>query len=141
MQPRALRPERARQLRANPTEVEKRLWMRIRKRQLLGHRFRRQVPLGRYVVDFACIESSLVVEVDGGQHDWLEKQDAKRTLWLEAHGWRVVRFWNNDVIENIEGVLEELALKLSECVDIPHPDPPPQAGEGNAHMRSGGRHP
>jgi very-short-patch-repair endonuclease len=106
--------------------------MRIRKRQLYGHRFRRQVPLGRYVVDFACIEASLIVEVDGGQHSLREEQDAKRTAWLEAHGWRVIRFWNNDVMENTEGVLEELARTLRESADIPHPYPPPQAGEGAA---------
>src|SRR5438132_12192328 len=101
MQPRSQRPDRARRLRGNPTEVEKRLWWQIRKRQLLGHRFRRQVPLGSYVVDFACIELSLIIEVDGGQHSWREEQDAKRTAWLEADGWRGVRFWNNDVTENI----------------------------------------
>src|SRR5260221_11883803 len=127
MRPRSQRPDRARRLRGNPTEVEKRMWRRIRKRQLHGHRFRRQVPLGPYVVDFACIELSLIIEVDGGQHSWLEKQDAMRTDWLEAHGWRVVRFWNNDVIENIHGVLERLVIELGNGGDIPHPDPPPQA--------------
>jgi very-short-patch-repair endonuclease len=134
MQPRTVRPERARRLRSNPTEVEKRLWMRNRKRQLFDHRFRRQVPIGPYIVDFACVERSLIVEVDGGQHSWRADKDLQRTAWLEAHGWHVVRFWNNEVMENIDGVLEELVLKLRECGDFPHPDPPPQAGEGITHV-------
>ena|SRR5882757_3213564 len=132
MQPRAQRPDRARRLRSNPTEVERRLWQRIRKRQLLGHRFRRQVPLGPYVVDFACIEKALIIEVDGGQHGWREAQDSRRTAWLEAHGWRVVRFWNNEVMANLTGVLERLMIELGDRGDFPHPNPPPQAGEGMA---------
>jgi very-short-patch-repair endonuclease len=130
MQPRPLRPDRARRLRSNPTDAELRLWQRIRRKQLYGCRFRRQVPLGPYVADFVCIERSLIVEVDGGQHSWRETQDLRRTAWLEAKGWRVVRFWNNEVMENIAGVLERLVIELSDNGDIPHPDPPPLAGEG-----------
>jgi very-short-patch-repair endonuclease len=132
MQPRVVRPDRARRLRATPTDAELRLWQRLRKKQLNGHRFRRQVPLGPYVVDFACIERSMVIEVDGGQHDWNAAADARRTAWLRAHGWRVVRYWNNEVIENIDGVLEHLSSELRAIGDFPHPNPPPQAGEGVA---------
>jgi very-short-patch-repair endonuclease len=130
MQPRSLRPERARELRANLTDAERKLWYWIRKKRLHGLRFRRQVPIGPYIVDFACIERRLVIEVDGGQHGWQQVQDDKRTAWLEAHGWRVIRFWNNEVLGNIEGVFEKLSLEVSGSPEFPHPYPPPQAGEG-----------
>jgi very-short-patch-repair endonuclease len=136
MQPRAVRPDRARRLRSNPTNAELRLWQNIRKKQLSGYRFRRQVPLGPYVADFVCIERSLVVEVDGGQHSWREAQDLRRTAWLEAHGWRVVRFWNNEVMENLIGVLERLMIELGDRGERPHPNPPPQAGEGATRSES-----
>jgi very-short-patch-repair endonuclease len=139
MQPRAVRPERARQLRGTPTDAELKLWQRIRKKQLPGHRFRRQVPLGSYVVDFACIERSLIVEVDGGQHSLQQKRDEKRTAWLEAHGSRVVRFWNNEVLGNIEGVLERLALELG--ADAALFPPPPPAGEDRGGGSLGSRRP
>jgi very-short-patch-repair endonuclease len=137
MQPRAVRPERARHLRGTPTDAELKLWQRIRKKQLHGHRFRRQVPLGSYVVDFACIERALIVEVDGGQHGWRQESDDKRTAWLEAHGWRVVRFWNNEVLQNIEGVLEKLSSEVNVSGDFPHPNPPPPAGEGSVFLQDG----
>jgi very-short-patch-repair endonuclease len=92
----------ARSLRHTPTEAETRLWARLRRKQLAGIRFRRQHPLGRYVVDFFCAEAKLVIEVDGGQH--AEDTDT-RTRWLEGRGYRVLRFWNNDVLANTEGVL------------------------------------
>jgi very-short-patch-repair endonuclease len=95
----------ARKLRSNPTDAEMRLWSRLRRKQVDGHRFRRQVPLGSYVVDFACLEARLIVEVDGGQHG---ERDAARTAWLEAQGFRVLRFWNNDVLENTDGVIEAI---------------------------------
>ncbi len=103
--------ERARRLRAVGTEVERRLWARLRNRQLGGAKFRRQHPLGDYVVDFVCRESCLVVELDGGQHgeDTQRRADARRTEYLESLGYRVLRFWNNEVIENIEGVLQRIA--------------------------------
>jgi very-short-patch-repair endonuclease len=141
MLPRSVRPGRARHLRSNLTDAELRLWQRIRKKQLYGYRFRRQVPLGPYIVDFVCIERSLIVEVDGGQHDWRMERDFWRTAWLEAHGWRVVRFWNNEVSENIAGVLERLVIELQSGGDIPHPDPPPQAEEGIAEVAYGGTQP
>src|SRR5271168_1773794 len=109
MQPRAVRPDHARRLRSDATDAERKLWYRIRQRQLGGIRFRRQVPIGPYIVDFACIERQLIIEVDDGQHDAEQVADARRTAWLEARGWRVVRFWNNEVPGNIEGVLETLS--------------------------------
>jgi len=92
----------ARKLRSTPTDAEIRLWSRLRRKQLAGFRFRRQHPLGPYVVDFFCAAAKLIVEVDGGQH--ANDGDA-RTRWLEARGYRVIRFWNNEVLANTEGVL------------------------------------
>ena len=105
-------PSRARQLRANPTEAEKRLWQALRDKQLDGHRFRRQASIGPYIADFVCFERRLVVEVDGGQHTD-DTGDVKRTSWLESQGFRVLRFWNNEVLENREGVLERISGALS----------------------------
>ena len=110
-------PTLARGLRRNPTEAEQRLWSRLRRRQLDGVRFRRQVPLGRYIVDFACLSARLVIEIDGGQHAWKAEQDALRTSWLETNGFRVLRFWNNEVLGNIDGVLETIRRTLQEQTD------------------------
>jgi very-short-patch-repair endonuclease len=95
----------ARELRKTPTDAERRLWHGLRNKQLDGFRFRRQQAMGPYIVDFFCPEASLVVEIDGGQHDANAAQDAVRTQWLEERGYRVLRFWNNDVLANTEGVL------------------------------------
>ena len=103
---------RARALRRNATDAERKLWQHLRTRQLRGARFRRQVPVGRYVVDFLCERAGVVVEVDGGQHAEQAEYDAARTTDLEAHGWIVLRFWNNEVLENIEGVLTRIAEAL-----------------------------
>jgi very-short-patch-repair endonuclease len=96
------------------TDAEHRLWYYLRGRRLAGWKFRRQVPLGNYVVDFLCEEARLIVEVDGGQHSEMQAADAERTRWLEARGYRVVRFWNNEVLGNTEGVLETLSPALSQ---------------------------
>jgi len=104
----------ARNLRAIQTEAETRLWMRLRDRQLGGAKFRRQVPVGPYVADFACYSARLIVELDGGQHAANADADARRTEWLESQGFRVVRFWNNDVMANIEGVMERISAALRE---------------------------
>ena len=87
----------ARALRSNPTEAERALWKHLRMRQLEGHKFRRQQPLGQYIVDFVCLERKLVVELDGGHHAGEFLTDATRTAWLEVRGFRVLRFWNHDV--------------------------------------------
>lgn len=101
---------RARTMRHGGTDAEGRLWQALRARQLQGAKFRRQVPLGDYVADFLCFEARLIVEVDGGQHS-LER-DGARTAWLESQGFRVVRFWNNEVLGNLEGVLRMIAAEL-----------------------------
>ena len=104
----------ARSLRANQTEAEALLWRRLRDRQLAGAKFRRQVPIGPFIADFACYAANLVVELDGGQHADTEAADAARTAWLEQHGFRVLRFWNNDVLANPDGVLEAIQEVLHE---------------------------
>ena len=98
----------ARILRRDATLAERRLWQQLRFRQLDGHRFRRQAPIGRFVVDFVCFEQRLIVEVDGGQHAERAQEDAKRTRWLEGEGFRVLRFWNSDVLQNTEAVVESI---------------------------------
>ncbi len=104
----------AKRLRSNPTDAEQRLWSRLRRRQIDGFRFRRQVPIDHYVVDFACLEARLIIEVDGGQHAMNEQRDATRTRWLEANDFRVLRFWNNDVLANTEGVIERIREALND---------------------------
>jgi very-short-patch-repair endonuclease len=95
-----------RQLRRCQTDAERALWARLQNRQL-GVKFRRQAPLGPYIVDFVCLRKRLVVEVDGGQHgeELDRRRDAARTAWLEGEGYRVLRVWNNEVLGNMEGVL------------------------------------
>jgi very-short-patch-repair endonuclease len=99
--------ERATELRQNTTDAERRLWAALRGRRLQGYKFRRQHPIGRFIVDFACTRHRLVIEADGGQHDE-SKSDARRTAWLESQGWRVIRFWNNDILANTEGVVSTI---------------------------------
>ena len=110
----ALANEHARRLRDDATSAERRLWSRIRLKQLNGHRFRRQHPLGKYIADFVCLEQRLVVELDGGQHaeGAVEAHDTVRTAWLQSQGYRVIRFWNRDVLANIDGVLEAIDAAL-----------------------------
>ena len=103
----------SRRLRRNATIAEQRLWYQVRSRSLCGAKFVRQESVGPYIVDFACREHRVIVEVDGGQHAENER-DVVRDRWLHDHGYRVLRFWNNDVIENIDGVLETIASTLQE---------------------------
>ena len=90
------------------------LWNRLRDRQLSGHKFRRQVRLGSFIVDFVCFEQRLVVEVDGGQHAERRHQinDHARTAWLNSQGYRVLRFWNNEILDNMEGTLAAVTKGL-----------------------------
>jgi very-short-patch-repair endonuclease len=123
--------ERARELRRFSTEAEKRLWQALRSRRLAGFKFRRQVWLSGYVADFYCAEARLVVEADGGQHDGQREHDARRSAVLEREGFRVIRFWNHDVIDNLDGVL----AGISQALTLPPPSgrrapPSPQVGEG-----------
>src|SRR6266545_2543870 len=116
----------ARRLRRDQTDAERVLWFRLRDRRLNGWKFRRQVPIDRYVVDFCCIDARLIVELDGGQHSVRTEADARRTAVLETCGYLVLRFWNNDVLKNMDGVLEEILATLNpESPSAPHPDPLP----------------
>ena len=102
----------ARTLRRRSTEAEKLLWSRLRGRQFDGIKFKRQVPIANYVVDFLALDQKFIIEVDGGQHDLRAAKDTERTRILEEWGYHVVRFWNNDVLTNIDGVLESIWQEL-----------------------------
>jgi len=117
----------ARGLRRRQTDAERRVWARLRHRRLQGAKFARQVPIGAYVVDFCCRELKVIVELDGGQHAVQARSDTERTVFLEALGYRVLRFWNNDALANTDGVLQRIAQALAAR---PSPRPSPQRGEG-----------
>ena len=102
---------KARQMRITMSDAERRLWSALRGRRLKGYKFRRQHPLEPFIVDFACLEERLVIEADGGQHDD-SRDDRRRTAWLERRGWRVVRFWNNDILANPAGVQDVVLQEL-----------------------------
>ena len=102
----------ARRMRAEMTDAERRLWSRLRRRQIEGLHFRKQVEIGNYVVDFCCLKRRLIVEVDGSQHAEREAQDERRTDWLNDEGYRVLRFWNNEVLQNTDGVVEMILRVL-----------------------------
>ena len=116
---------RARELRNNATAAERVLWQHIRNRQLEGARFNRQVPIGPFICDFACRSLKLVVELDGGNHALRIAEDASRTKYLESKGYSVLRFWNNDVLGNVEGVLSVIGKALR---DRPSPNPSRRTG-------------
>ena len=101
-------------LRNNATDAERKLWSAIKNRKLSGFKFRRQAPIGKYIVDFVCHEKSLVVEADGGQHIEKAETDAKRTAWLELQGFRVIRFWNDQVLKEADAVLAGILRVLNE---------------------------
>ena len=113
--------ERARRLRREPSDVERKLWHRLRRDQLSGLSFRRQHPVGSYVLDFYCPSIGLAIELDGGQHNFegQRQKDERPTRWLEANGIRLIRFWNNDVTGNLYGVLGEIARVASEMTPSP----------------------
>jgi very-short-patch-repair endonuclease len=115
---REVRTERARRLRSDATDAERALWRKLRSRSLDGHIFVRQEPVGPYTVDFICREARLIIEVDGGQHAD-NPHDVVRDQWLTSHNYRVLRFWNNDVLGNVAGVLETIATALAD--GPPHP--------------------
>jgi very-short-patch-repair endonuclease len=115
----------ARELRENSTDAERLFWSRVRDRRLDGHKFKRQHTIGPYIVDFVCAEQMLVVELDGGQHAD-SMSDKARDARLMAEGYRVLRFWNNDVLLNIDGVIETVLKNLRQ----PSPQPSPSKGEG-----------
>ena len=119
----------AKTLRSHQTETEQRLWFHLRAHRFMNLKFKRQKPIGRYIVDFVCVERMLIVEIDGGQHSEQIEYDQRRDDWLRSQGYIVLRFWNNDVMQQLEGVLEQIRLAA-----IGEPSPPaplPQAGEGS----------
>jgi very-short-patch-repair endonuclease len=116
----------ARRLRKHSTDLEQHLWRHLRGRQIEGFKFRRQQPVGRYVVDFVNLEKKVVVEVDGGQHA-LNPGDKIRDEWLRAEGYKVLRFWDNQVFSNLQGVLEN----IRDALLTPHPAPLPQGERGD----------
>ncbi len=117
---------KSRALRSNSTDAERLLWQHLRRRQLAGFRVRRQHPIGDFIADFVCLERSLVVEVDGGQHQANGAYDTHRSDQMGKSGFRVVRFWNNQVFQELDAVKETILKELGD----PHPNPPPTQGRG-----------
>lgn len=117
----------ARKLRRNQTDAEKFLWRYLRNKQIQGIKFRRQFQIGKYIVDFVALDERIVIELDGSQHGEFQNQkhDQERTKWLTANNYRVVRFWDNEVLTNVDGALE----KIRSLVAPPHPNPLPRERE------------
>jgi very-short-patch-repair endonuclease len=110
----------ARKLRKDGTDAEANLWYRLRNRQM-GYKFRRQEPIGRYIIDFVCIEKMLIIELDGSQHLEQKLYDEERTKFLERIGYKVIRFWNNEVLTSLDDVLE---CVMNHLKDLGPPHPP-----------------
>jgi len=124
----------AKAFRRNLTDTERFLWKHLRARRIEGYKFRRQEPIGHYIADFVCQEARMIVEVDGGQHSVERGKDFERDRWFEEQGYKVLRFWNNEVLTNINGVLEV----IRNTVTHPPLTPPLEGGETiNAPMSSG----
>ena len=117
--------EKAKYLRTNQTDAEQRLWYYLRAHRFMGLKFKRQKPIGCYIVDFVCMERCLVIELDGGQHAESVLEDQRRDVWLRGQGYTVLRFWNNDVMQQLEGVLEQIRFAVSLS-----PNPSPASGRG-----------
>ncbi len=113
----------AKTLRRNLTEAEQRLWYHLRAHRFMNYKFKRQKPIGRYIVDFICMEHRLIIELDGGQHSEQVAYDQQRDAWLRGQGYTILRFWNNDVMQQLEAVLEQIRCTLS-------PGPSPACGRG-----------
>ena len=112
----------ARKLRQQATDAEGMLWKHLRARRMAGHKFRRQVVIEPYIVDFVCLEARLIVEADGGQHLEQVEDDLKRSVFLESLGYKVIRFWNHEILGDIHTVLE----RIHDClIDVPSPQPSP----------------
>ena len=123
----------ARQLRRNPTDVERLLWQRLRFWQVDDYKFRRQQPLGVYTRRFACLQRRLIIELDGGQHAQEANYDAARDAWLREQGFIILRFWNNDVLKNIDGVMDMIVKSLK---GAPYLNPSPQGGRKKMQSRN-----
>jgi Uncharacterized protein conserved in bacteria len=111
--------EKTKQLRTEMTPEELRLWYLLRGRRFFGYKFRRQMPIGAYIVDFACYKARLIVELDGGQHQDKEKYDSHRTQFLNTNGWEVIRFWNNEFRMNEEEVMMAILKRLQSLEPSP----------------------
>ncbi|OQX17606.1 MAG: DNA (cytosine-5-)-methyltransferase [Desulfobulbaceae bacterium A2] len=111
------------------TDAERRLWYHLRANRLQGIKFKRQKPLGSYIVDFVCLDKKLVIEVDGGQHQEQAAYDQERDAWLRREGFEVLRFWNTDVLKNMEGVLVTIMRAVQERTLSPDPSPTSVGGE------------
>jgi very-short-patch-repair endonuclease len=123
-------PKLAKALRKQSTDAERLLWKYLRNRSFAGVKFRRQQPFGPYIVDFISLSDRLIIELDGGQHN-LEAdkvRDKVRDQYIESEGFKVMRFWNNDLTDNIEGVLESIRLALLKESPSPRPSPPEEGG-------------
>jgi very-short-patch-repair endonuclease len=118
----------AKALRSNQTDAEQKLWYHLRAHRFMGRKFKRQKPVGRYVADFVCIEEKLIIELDGGQHAEDIEYDHERDSWLMSEGFMVLRFWNNELLNEMEGVLERIRLELIK--DTLSPGPSPVNGRG-----------
>jgi len=125
----------AKSMRSAPTPAEQHLWYHLRAHRFLGLKFKRQKPFGPYIVDFACLERGVVIEVDGGQHGDDVAYDERRDQWLASQGFIVLRFWNHEVLNQTEGVLERIRQVVEDrafAAAMPSPPTPlPQAGEGS----------
>jgi very-short-patch-repair endonuclease len=119
----------ARQLRSTQTDSENLLWSRLRAHRLSGLKFRRQQPIGVYIVDFLCADKKLIVELDGGQHQDRAEYDEARDAWLKAEGYMVLRYWNNEVMGNLEGVLEDIG-RMAGVFAESSPSPQPLSPQG-----------
>ncbi len=128
----------ARKLRSQTTDAESCLWHALRNRQVNGLKFKRQAPFGPYIADFVCIEAGLIVEADGGQHAVQAEADEARTKYFEEGGYRVLRFWNNEVLANLEGVLETIACELVRKPPSPQPSPQGEREPAAIHRHAEG---
>ena len=127
---------KAKGLRKNLTDAELKLWRHICLRRMGGFKFRRQHPVGPYILDFACVEKRWAIEVDGGQHSECADYDSRRSAYLETHGYKVLRFWNSDVLKNVEAVKEVIFAAL--CGDgLPPPSSSPWKGEETVRREAG----
>jgi len=118
--------DKARELRRKQTEAERHLWHGLRSRNLANHKFRRQHVIGNYIVDFVCLDKKLIIELDGSQHLENTMYDNKRTAYLQALGYRVLRFWNNNIFDQLDAILETIMRNLEQH---PSPHPSPRQGE------------
>ncbi|MEA3275674.1 MAG: DUF559 domain-containing protein [Pseudomonadota bacterium] len=128
--------DQVKRLRSHQTDAEQRLWYHLRGHRFMGLKFKRQKPVGRYIVDFVCHERRIIVEVDGGQHALRTGHDLQRDTWSRDQGYRVLRFWNHEVMQQLDGVLEGIR---SAALSPSPPAPLPPAGEGSGRDVRGTR--